>query len=48
MFGMSVFQSVLERLKTEEESEFDEVEARLATPRAPIFAGAFAVESAGL
>lgn len=49
MFGMSVFQSVLERLKTEDESgSTDEEEVRAATPRSPVFAGAFSTENAGL
>ncbi|MEI3855283.1 MULTISPECIES: hypothetical protein [Ensifer] len=46
MFGMSVFQSVLERLKTEEDSELDHAAA--ATSRAPVLANAFAIESTGL
>ncbi|WDZ75652.1 hypothetical protein PWG15_13630 [Ensifer adhaerens] len=48
MFGMSVFQSVLERLKTEEEYEPDPAEAaRVTTPYAPVFAGALAAENVG-
>ncbi|MBD9507596.1 hypothetical protein IB265_12475 [Ensifer sp. ENS10] len=48
MFGMSVFQSVLERLKTEEEYEPDPAEAsRVTTPYAPVFASALSAESVG-
>ncbi|ANK73390.1 MULTISPECIES: hypothetical protein [Ensifer] len=47
MFGMSVFQSVLERLKSEEDIEPAPAEAtRVATPYAPAFDNAFAAESA--
>lgn len=45
MFGMSVFQSVLERLKMEDEIEFTAAEE--AAPRSPAFASAFAAESVG-
>ncbi|OCP02307.1 MULTISPECIES: hypothetical protein [unclassified Ensifer] len=49
MFGMSVFQSVLERLKTEEDSEQTSPDdAHAAAPRLPAFAPAFAAESVGL
>ena len=49
MFGMSVFQSVLERLKTEEDSEPAPAEAaRVATPYAPAFNCSFAAENTGL
>lgn len=49
MFGMSVFQSVLERLKTEEgEDEIAETEISVTPPRAPGFAATFLVgESTG-
>ncbi|MBZ7922802.1 hypothetical protein LAC81_13475 [Ensifer adhaerens] len=47
MFGMSVFQSVLERLKSEEDIEPATVEAtRIATPYAPAFDSA--ADSVGL
>ncbi len=49
MFGMSVFQSVLERLKSEEETE-DPAAAepmRVAAPYAPAFDNALAAESVG-
>ena len=49
MFGMSVFQSVLERLKEEEDSELAPAEAtRVVTPYAPAFDSSFAAESIGL
>lgn len=49
MFGMSVFQSVLERLKTEEDSEPAPAETtRFATPYAPAFDSTFTAESVGL
>ncbi len=49
MFGMSVFQSVLERLKSEEDIEPATVEAtRVATAYAPAFDSGFAAESVGL
>ncbi|OOG67802.1 hypothetical protein B0E45_20570 [Sinorhizobium sp. A49] len=41
MFGMSVFQSVLERLKTEEDEEGTAETEIAATPRAPSFATTF-------
>lgn len=41
MFGMSVFQSVLERLKTEEDEEETAATALAATPRAPSCATPF-------
>jgi hypothetical protein len=45
---MSVFQSVLERLKTEEDGELTSMDdAPVAAPRARAFAPAFAAESIG-
>ncbi|MEI2300110.1 hypothetical protein [Ensifer sp. MJa1] len=49
MFGMSVFQSVLERLKAEEDSEpIAPDDAHVAVQRSVPFAPAFAVESVGV
>lgn len=41
MFGMSVFQSVLERLKTEEDEEETANAEVFATSRTPLFATTF-------